>query len=65
MTTYTAWCEWGPAGWWTVTAPEVPGAITQSRRLDRVPGDVAEAIELMVGETPDGHRLEIERSVPN
>jgi predicted RNase H-like HicB family nuclease len=65
MTTYTAWCEWDPAGWWTVTVPEVPGAITQSRRLDHVPGDVAEAIELMVGEATDGYRLEIERSVPN
>jgi predicted RNase H-like HicB family nuclease len=64
MTTYTAHCEWDTTGWWAVTVPEVPGALTQSRRLDQVPVDAAEAIELMTGETPDDYRLEIDWSVP-
>ncbi len=64
MTTYTAHCEWDPTGWWAVTVPSVPGAITQSRRLDQVPGAIAEAIELMTGETPDDYRLKIDWSVP-
>lgn len=64
MTTYTARCEWDPTGWWAVTVPEVPGALTQSRRLDQVPEDAAEAIELMTGATPDDYRLEVAWSVP-
>ncbi len=44
-------CEWDATGWWVVTVPELPGAISQARHLDQAPGDVAEVIELMTGES--------------
>ena len=34
-----------------MTVPELPGAISQARHLDQVPGDVAEVIEVMTGES--------------
>lgn len=34
-------------GWWTVTVPEVDGAITQAKRLDQVPAMVADAVSLL------------------
>lgn len=49
MKTYAATCEWNPEGAWTVTVPEVPGAITQVRRLDQAVADISEALELMTG----------------
>lgn len=49
MKIYAVTCEWNPEGAWTVTVPEVPGAVTQSRRLDQVAADVGEALELMTG----------------
>jgi predicted RNase H-like HicB family nuclease len=29
--------EWDPTGWWVVTVPDVPGAITQCKHLNEVP----------------------------
>lgn len=34
-------------GWWAISVPEVPGAFTQTKRLDQVPAMVAEAVRLM------------------
>lgn len=64
MKTYTVRCEWDPTGWWVVTIPDVPGAITQSRRLDQVESDVAEVLELMTGESPDDYELTLDWHVP-
>ncbi|MEH3033644.1 MAG: hypothetical protein PGN07_06315 [Aeromicrobium erythreum] len=34
-------------GWWSVTVPEVDGALTQARSLEEVPGMVADAVSLL------------------
>lgn len=47
---YCVNAEWDDTGWWVVTVPDVPGAITQSRRLDQVPADAAEVIEIQTGQ---------------
>lgn len=49
--------EWDETGWWVVTVPDVPGAITQTRRLDQVATDAAEIIEIQTGRTVDQARL--------
>ncbi|MPZ26153.1 MAG: transcriptional regulator [Micromonosporaceae bacterium] len=64
MKTYTVRAEWDTTGWWVVTVPDIRGAITQSRRLDQVAGDVAEVIELMTGETPGSYEIDLQWSVP-
>ncbi|MCL5444540.1 MAG: transcriptional regulator [Actinobacteria bacterium] len=64
MKTYTARCEWDSTGWWVVTVPELPGAISQARRLDQVPGDVAEVVELMTQEKPGTYAINVEPVYP-
>ena len=44
MKTYGVECEWDNTGWWVVTIPEVTGAVTQCKRLDKVPDDVGEVL---------------------
>ncbi len=61
---YTAHCEWDETGWWVVTVRELAGAVTQSRRLDQVPGDVAEVIQLLTDEGPEAYELDVEAHVP-
>ena len=61
---YTAHCEWDETGWWVVTVPELAGAVTQSRRLDQVPGDVAEVIQLLTDKGPEAYELDVEAHVP-
>jgi len=34
MKTYAVRCEWDSTGWWVVTVPELPGAVSQARRLE-------------------------------
>jgi predicted RNase H-like HicB family nuclease len=63
--TYVVRCEWDDSGWWVVTVPEVPGAVTQSRRLDHVASDVAEVLSLLTGEAPDAYELTLETHLPN
>ncbi len=55
MSTYNARAEWDDDGWWVITAPDVPGAISQCRRLDQAAENIAEAISLMVDQdvSPD------------
>jgi hypothetical protein len=64
MTTYTARAEWDATGWWVVTIPEVPGAITQARRLDQVPKDAGEVLSLMGKGGPDGYDLRVKAHFP-
>lgn len=61
---YRVNAEWDNTGWWVVTAPEVPGAITQCRRLDQVPSDAAEVIEIQIGEPVDPESLDIHPCLP-
>lgn len=51
--------EWDDAGWWIVTVPDVPGAITQSRRMDQVPAEAAEVIEIQTGQPVDPGTLDV------
>jgi predicted RNase H-like HicB family nuclease len=64
MKTYRVECEWDDTGWWVVTVPEVSGAVTQSKRLDKVPDDVGEVLELLTGRKPDSYELDIHTVVP-
>lgn len=45
-------------GWWAVEVPEVDGAFTQSRRLDQVAEQVADAVGLL--EDLDPSEVEVE-----
>ncbi len=57
--TYQVIAEWDSAGWWAVTVPDVPGAITQCRRLEQVPHDAAEVISIQTGQEINPGELEI------
>lgn len=57
--TYRVDAEWDDTGWWVVTVPTVPGAITQCRRLDQVPADAAEVIEIQAGTPVDPDTLDV------
>lgn len=61
---YRVNAEWDTTGWWTVTVPDVPGAVTQCRRLDQVRADAAETIEIQTGTTVDPESLDIEPIIP-
>ncbi len=63
MTIYTVRSEWDPEGAWVTTVPSVPGAVTQSRRLDLVPGDAAEVISLMTDTDVDPADIRIDWSI--
>ncbi len=60
---YQVNAEWDDSGWWVVTVPGVPGAITQTRRLDQVPADAAEVIEIQTGHPVDPASLTINASL--
>jgi predicted RNase H-like HicB family nuclease len=62
--TYTVRAEWDATGWWVVMIDEIPGAITQSRRLDQVDADVAEIVKLMAGETPEDYTIQLVWAIP-
>ena len=47
-----------------VTIPEVPGAITQVRRLDQVTKDAGEVLKLMGKASPDQYLLHLEAHYP-
>lgn len=64
MTTYTARAEWDDDGWWVITAPDVPGAISQCRRFDQAAENIAEAISLMVGQDIFPDQVTVDWNVP-
>ncbi|MDQ3150544.1 MAG: type II toxin-antitoxin system HicB family antitoxin [Actinomycetota bacterium] len=61
---YRVNAEWDDTGWWVVTVPDVPGAITQSRRLDQVSADAAEVIEIQTGQPVNPDTLDVVPSLP-
>ncbi len=64
MSTYTARAEWDDDGWWVITAPDVPGAISQCRRLDQAAENIAEAISLMVDQDVSPDQVTVDWDVP-
>lgn len=50
-TTYTVHAQ-RDGKWWVLTAPAVPGAVAQARRLDQAPEEIGTAIAMMLG-VPD------------
>lgn len=57
---YLVKAEWDDTGWWVVTVPDVPGAITQVKRLSQIASDAAEVIEIQTGHAvpPDDIKIE-------
>ncbi|MGO9875904.1 MAG: type II toxin-antitoxin system HicB family antitoxin [Acidimicrobiia bacterium] len=67
MKTYTVVAERDEAGWWAVRVLELPGVLTQARRLDQVEKFAREAIDLAVsvGHAPKGKfAVQIDPRVP-
>lgn len=45
---------------WVATLPDVPGAVTQAKRLDLLPGRLAEVAKLMTGGPADPAQISLE-----
>lgn len=60
MITYTVRSEWDGHNW-IATVDDVPGAVTQAKRLELIPGRVVEVIKLMTGKTVKPSDLEVVR----
>jgi DNA-directed RNA polymerase specialized sigma24 family protein len=58
-THWIARCEWDTTGWWVVTVDGIPNAVTQARRLGRVPADVVEVVKLATGEDVSPDEVEV------
>lgn len=50
-------------GWWAVHIPEVPGALTQARRLGDVPAMAAESAAVMLDGDPADFRVTVQTPV--
>jgi predicted RNase H-like HicB family nuclease len=50
--------------WWFVRVPEVPGAITQARRLHQVEAMAREVVSLLLEVPPDSFDLDVRPSIP-
>lgn len=61
---YQVNAEWDTTGWWVVTVPAVPGAITQTKRLEQVPADAAEVIEIQTGKAVDPADIDVRPHLP-
>lgn len=59
----TAVCE-RSGDWWAVSVPEVEGAFTQAKRLDQVPGMVADAVALLTAAPAAEVNVTLEAHVP-
>jgi predicted RNase H-like HicB family nuclease len=57
---YAVHAEWDDTGWWVITVPAVPGAVSQCKRLDQVREDAAEIIEIQTGQVVDPGSLDID-----
>lgn len=67
MKSYGVLAERDEAGWWAVRVPELPGVLTQARRLDQVEELAREAIDLAisVGHAPKRkYAVQVEACVP-
>jgi predicted RNase H-like HicB family nuclease len=50
--------------WWFVRVPQVPGAMTQARRLDQVEGMAREVVSLLLEVEPDAFDLDVQVAIP-
>lgn len=57
---YAVHAEWDDTGWWVITVPAVPGAISQCKRLDQVRENASEIIEIQTGQVVDPGSLDID-----
>lgn len=67
MKTYAVVAERDEAGWWAVRIPQLPGVLTQARRLDQVEEFAREAVDLAisVGHAPKSkYAVNVEARVP-
>lgn len=51
--------------WWFVRVPQVPGAITQARRLDQVEAMAREVVSLLMEVDPDAFDLDVQAAIPD
>lgn len=51
--------------WWFVRVPEVPGAVTQARRLDQVEAMAREVVSLLLEVPPDSFDLDVQAAIPD
>lgn len=49
MSHYQARCEWDGYSW-VATVDGIPGAVTQAKRLDLIPGRLVEVVKLITGQ---------------
>jgi len=47
------------AGWWAISSPDVPGALTQARRLEHVESQARDAIAALLDVTEDSFDLDV------
>lgn len=57
--TFKAVAEWDGYSW-VATLPDVPGAVTQAKRLDILPGRLAEVAKLMTGDSIEADQIALE-----
>jgi predicted RNase H-like HicB family nuclease len=60
---YTAQAERDESGWWIGTIPDLPGAVTQARRLDQLPDRLGEAVAALL-DIEDTVELELHVKLP-
>lgn len=66
MRTYRVDVERGASGrWWVLHVPEVPGAHSQSRRIDQVDEVARELVALMDDEAPEEFALDVRVELPS
>lgn len=58
MKTYVAECR-RVDGWWAVDVPDVRGAHTQARRLDRAEAMTREVLSILLDESPESVEVEL------
>jgi predicted RNase H-like HicB family nuclease len=46
--TFTAFYEYTDDGWWVVSVPEIPGAVSQGATLEEAREMIAEAVALLL-----------------
>jgi predicted RNase H-like HicB family nuclease len=61
--TYTATAQ-RDGRWWFVRVPEIPGAVTQARRLDQVDAMAREVVSLLLEAAPDSFDLDVRPAIP-
>jgi predicted RNase H-like HicB family nuclease len=67
MKSYTVLAERDEAGWWAVRIAELPGVLTQARRLEQVEAFAREAIDLAISvghASKDKYTVHIDARVP-